>query len=120
MRDLREDLYTWKYLSFAGRLHKPVIPLQQYQENFLRDMTKNRQSALAVALLLIRRAKDYPLIQLFAKIREISYLGDVRFAAGAENPRKVYNIVENNYNGFYDVYYPLIKNLNAQTKDISI
>ena len=42
MRDLREDLYTWKYLSFAGRLHKPVIPLQQYQENFLRDMTKNR------------------------------------------------------------------------------
>ena len=42
MRDLREDLYTWKYLSFAGRLHKPVLPLQQYQENFLRDMTKNR------------------------------------------------------------------------------
>lgn len=34
IKDLREDLYSWKFLSFAGRLQKPIIPLQQYQEYF--------------------------------------------------------------------------------------
>lgn len=38
----REDMLTWKYLSFAGRMHKAVIPLQPYQENFEADLQRNR------------------------------------------------------------------------------
>ena len=36
----------------------------------------------------------------FSKICEISYLGDVRFTAGAEDPLKIDNIVSNNYPRF--------------------
>lgn len=56
----REDLRTWKYLSFAGRLQKAVIPLQPYQEHFEEDVYYNRQAALAVALLLKRKASNAP------------------------------------------------------------
>ena len=33
-KELRDDLRAWSYLSFAGRLHKAVIPLQSYAEGF--------------------------------------------------------------------------------------
>jgi len=52
MTALREDLRGWKYLSFAGRLHKAVIPLQPNSEGFDKDIKFNREAALSVALLL--------------------------------------------------------------------
>lgn len=39
---LREDLRTWKYLSFAGRLQKPVFPLRPLAERLGEDMNRNR------------------------------------------------------------------------------
>jgi translocator assembly and maintenance protein 41 len=57
-QQFREDMRNWKYLSFAGRMQKAVIPLQPYQENFAEDLQRNRESALAVALLLKKRAQD--------------------------------------------------------------
>ncbi len=58
---LREDLRTWKYLSFAGRLHKAVLPLQPYQEGFEADLNFNREAALAMALLVQRKAQHNPI-----------------------------------------------------------
>lgn len=31
--ELRADLQSWQRMSFAGRLHKAVVPLLPYQEN---------------------------------------------------------------------------------------
>jgi mitochondrial translocator assembly and maintenance protein 41 len=39
---LRTDLNTWKYLSFAGRLQKAVLPLQPYTKGFEEDLRANR------------------------------------------------------------------------------
>lgn len=110
---LREDLQTWKYLSFAGRLHKPILPLRPLAEGLDDDIHRNRESAIAIALLLFGgKARFLPHFDLFCKICEISYMGDIRFSAGAENPNKVANIVEHNMGRFRDIYLPILRNMS--------
>jgi mitochondrial translocator assembly and maintenance protein 41 len=112
---LREDLRTWKYLSFAGRLHKPVLPLRPLSEGLGEDLSRNREIAVAVALLLFGgKGRSLSHGDFFHKICEISYLGDVRFAAGAENPMKMHNIVNNNYLKFQEIYLPILRKFSAK------
>ena len=39
-------------------------------------------------------------------------MGDVRFSAGAENPLKVQNIVNNNYAKFQNIYLPILRKIS--------
>lgn len=41
-------------------------------------------------------------------------MGDVRFAARAENPLKVQNIVNNNYSKFQDIYLPILRKMSSK------
>jgi hypothetical protein len=38
----------------------------------------------------------------------------VRFAAGAENPMKTQNIVNNNYGKFQEIYLPILKKFSSK------
>lgn len=88
-------------MSFAGRLHKPIAAVKPFSDGLAEDLNRNREIAAAVALLLFGgKGKVLSQANFFSKICEISYLGDVRFAAGAEDPLKVDNIVSNNYQRF--------------------
>lgn len=46
------------------------------------------------------KQQKIPIIDLYMKISEISYMGDVRFAVSVENVNKVRNIVVNNLDKF--------------------
>lgn len=78
-------------------------------------MYRNREIAAAVALLLFGgKGRSLSHADFFNKICEISYLGDVRFAAGAENPMKTQNIVNNNYAKFQEIYLPILRKFSAK------
>ncbi|GJQ12809.1 hypothetical protein GpartN1_g4600.t1 [Galdieria partita] len=108
--DLLEDLQSWKYLFLAGRLHKPVrmfIPSNSLNcdssaiENFHADLAEMNQ-ALTDNLEAALSA---------AKISQLSYYGDIRFAFSAENPRKVSNIVSANLLSFRNLYNDALTSL---------
>lgn len=55
-----DDLKTWKYLTLAGRLHKPIINnlLNQSVDTELSEAIKdNRRYALKLAMILRRKTK---------------------------------------------------------------
>jgi hypothetical protein len=53
------------------------------------------------------------------KIVQISYAGDIRFSAGAENPRKVQNIVNYSLSELSAIYLPLLTRI-SQTSPIKL
>ncbi|EJK45919.1 hypothetical protein THAOC_35442 [Thalassiosira oceanica] len=68
--DLVQDLLDWRYLYLAGRMHKP----ETNHENTPTD--------------------SMPMSELFRTIASLSYTGDPRMTAGAEDPNKVTNLVK--------------------------
>lgn len=51
---------------------------------------------------------DFTLMDIFLSITGLSYKGDIRMKFKAENPNKVLNIVEPNFEHFLDYYQPHI------------
>lgn len=80
-----EDLYTWKNLYLAGRLHKPVQIIRKNPE-IEAAMSTNRTQALVTSLLML--PEQFVDVDLFKTIASLSYIGDPRMAIG-ENPKKV-------------------------------
>lgn len=105
---LCQDLSTWDTLYIAGRLQKPVKILRDHPSVRLANQV-NLISAVRTALLLL--PPDFTEQQLYGTIAGISYMGDPRFTAGAENPQKVANIVSGQLANFRRLYAPLIENL---------
>ena len=105
---LCKDLSEWNTLYIAGRLQKPVKILRDNPSVRLANQV-NLLSAVRTALLLL--PPDFTEEQLYGTIASISYMGDPRFAAGAENPEKVANIVSGQLSNFRRLYAPLIENL---------
>lgn len=81
------------------RVLKPFEPLAEPQR-------ANLESALRAALLLL--PESFSDFQLFAAVASLSYRGDFRMTFGAENPRKVTNIVEGNLPHFHALYNPVV------------
>lgn len=98
---LKHNLITWESFYVAGRFQKPVLEIKSnsYINNAINI---NREQALIVALLTMD-IPDPTLMDLYANICGLSYMGDTRMKL-AENPRKVLNIVEGSFDKFKDMY----------------
>ncbi|KAB8074990.1 mitochondrial matrix Mmp37-domain-containing protein [Aspergillus leporis] len=105
---LCRDLSQWNTLYIAGRLQKPVKILRDHPKVRLANQM-NLLSAVRVALLLL--PAEFTEFQLYSTIAGISYMGDLRMALPAEDPRKVNNIVSGQMANFRRLYAPLIENL---------
>ena len=98
---LEDDLSNWTTLYCAGRLQKPVL-VHEETDTIRGLREKNLRAAVCAALALLPgRFSD---AQLYETIAGISYLGDPRFAVGAENKDKVQNIVAGSLASFRDLY----------------
>lgn len=102
------DLTEWSSLYFAGRLQKPV--------NFIKDddvMIKflnqyNLKNAMSLSIILLDDLKIFSERELYEQITRLSYLGDFRMAIGGENPNKIKNIVEKQFDEFKQLYDPIL------------
>ncbi|KAJ0407581.1 hypothetical protein ATCC90586_006224 [Pythium insidiosum] len=103
---LCRDLTDWSSLYLSGRMHKPVSILHA-TDRVHHASALNLSHALHYALLCL--PEKFTDMDLFMKIAGISYLGDFRMTFG-ENPRKVRNIVEGNYDAFRAVYRRKLQN----------
>ncbi|KAJ1564607.1 Mitochondrial translocator assembly and maintenance protein 41 [Cladochytrium tenue] len=90
MDRLLRDLTSWETLYVAGRMQKPIKILRGDSRVKLAN-DSNLANAVRVALLSL--PMEFSEVDFYKAIVGISYLGDVRMAVGAENPRKVHNIV---------------------------
>ncbi|EEB08408.1 matrix protein import protein [Schizosaccharomyces japonicus yFS275] len=105
LHNLYDDLLHWSTLYLAGRLHKPTKIIRAPDE-FFEFNHKNLESALYAALPFL--SEKFQEAELYSTIASLSYLGDVRMSAMAENPQKVKNIVAAQFPLFRKLYLPLI------------
>ncbi|KAI9225300.1 MAG: mitochondrial matrix Mmp37 [Piptocephalis tieghemiana] len=103
---LLDDLDHWTSLYLAGRMHKPTLHLIE-DPLVLQANARNQRSALQYALLL-QGTESFTLRETFRSIVEMSYLGDFRMVLG-ENPKKIDNIVEAQYDILKDMYLPFLQ-----------
>lgn len=106
---LCEDLMDWTTLYISGRMHKPVRIIRPDPRVLLANQV-NLASALRVALLML--PETFTERQLWEQVAGISYAGDPRMSIpGAENPRKVKNIVRPQIRRFRLLYARLLDEL---------
>ena len=100
--ELSRDLVDWQYLYLAGRMHKPIVKTTidsgmegsiEYQQTRI-----NLPAALSASLLLLSRGNQtngtISEAALYTQIAALSYTGDPRMSAGAEDPEKVNKLVQ--------------------------
>lgn len=102
--DLVQDLLDWRYLYLAGRMHKPVVPVKGLisdgSDEIEEAQSANLMAAVSAAMLLQETNHEntptdsMPMSELFRTIASLSYTGDPRMTAGAEDPNKVTNLVK--------------------------
>lgn len=98
---LKRDLKEWDSMYIAGRLHKPTLLLNTANGDEILELQEkyNLRYALSTALLLLSdekhqiQNKRIEVGDIFESIASLSYIGDPRFAAGAEDPKKVKKLV---------------------------
>lgn len=94
-------LGDWSNLFIQGRFHKPTYPILSTDE-IDAAIEVNRNIAIFIALLTLE--KEHPTLRdLYYQICSISYIGDIRMLF-AENPNKINNIVDGNWDELYAIY----------------
>ncbi|XP_014351076.1 phosphatidate cytidylyltransferase, mitochondrial isoform X3 [Latimeria chalumnae] len=102
-----EDLFHWKTMYIAGRLHKPVQILVQNENGKLQaSLVGNLKSALTAAFLMLPESCTEE--DLYVQIAGLSYLGDFRMIIG-EDRSKVLNIVKPNMPHFQKLYSAILQ-----------
>jgi len=110
---LKQDLKDWTWLYVAGRMQKPTVSIDlstssspTYSDEILEYQQKyNLKYALAAALLLVPptpRMESLPttcnLSNVYELLVGLSYSGDPRIKAGAEDPQKIQKLVHSSGN----------------------
>jgi translocator assembly and maintenance protein 41 len=104
MHHLIRDLDEWETFYLAGRLQKPVTILRDDAKSKLATEA-NLLNAVRVALLML--PENFEERDLYLKIAGLSYSGDFRMIIG-ENPHKVSNIVDAQFEEFKQKYSPIL------------
>ncbi|GMM28396.1 putative phosphatidate cytidylyltransferase [Martiniozyma asiatica (nom. inval.)] len=105
---LIDDLINWRTLYLAGRLHKPVAVVKNDSQLDILQRY-NLMSAVRVALIFLGK-ETVTKGELYMVIAGLSYMGDPRMNGG-ENPDKVRNIVDNQYELFGYLYKDIIEDM---------
>ena len=98
VKELVEDLTHWNHLFIAGRLQKPILDLDvSYYSHTAVDIAEARRQNLkaAVAAAMIILPQNFSELDLYYIISSLSYAGDIRLLLGAENPKKLENMIYN-------------------------
>ena len=106
-RQFVRDLETWESLILAGRLQKPVRFVLPSSDEKLRAALRNNVLQAACLSLLFCYDGAIAESEFLDTLCSLSYIGDVRFAFGAENRNKVRSIVQGNLAEFQRLYAPL-------------
>jgi mitochondrial translocator assembly and maintenance protein 41 len=98
--DIIRDLCDWKYLYLAGRMHKPILTVID-NDAIQAAQQANLRAAIACSLLLLSSSSSASdavctasPTQIYTKIASLSYTGDPRMTAHAEDPHKVDKLVQ--------------------------
>lgn len=115
-----QDLCTWDNFYVAGRLQKPVKILKE--NNIIKYWNQlNLKSAATLAKYLLRSDKSMQHgldeFKFYQKITGLSYIGDIRYTLGGENPNKVNNIVDKNFHNFQKYYGPIYEDVVFHNRD---
>ncbi|CAD8154817.1 unnamed protein product [Paramecium pentaurelia] len=115
-KELIKDLESWKWLSIAGRMQKPIVTIQEFENlRYQRACISNLQSAVAIAILMDFKS-SMSLQELLYSVISLSYYGDIRFTLGGENQNKVFNILKGNYKNITELYLSNLGDLNNVIK----
>ncbi|GAV50491.1 hypothetical protein ZYGR_0W00170 [Zygosaccharomyces rouxii] len=112
MDNLLKDLATWNTFYLAGRLQKPVKVLKNdLRVLYWNQLNLKAAASLAKYLTLQKNNGKFDEFQFYTEIAGLSYLGDIRYQLGGENPNKVSNIVTKNFENFRRYYQPVYKDV---------
>ncbi|CCD24950.1 putative phosphatidate cytidylyltransferase NDAI_0E01340 [Naumovozyma dairenensis CBS 421] len=112
MKMLLKDLATWNTFYLAGRLQKPVKILKNdLRVQYWNQLNLKAAATIAKHLTLQKNNGKFDEFEFYKEITGISYLGDIRYVLGAENPNKVQNIVDKNFTRFQSYYEPIYKDV---------
>lgn len=105
---LLSDIKNWDSFYIAGRLQKPVKILKN-DETIEKYNHLNLKAAATIAKHITLKKNNGKLdeLQFYKEITGLSYLGDIRYLLGGENPKKVENIVLKNFDKFQKYYEPI-------------
>ncbi|AET37347.1 putative phosphatidate cytidylyltransferase Ecym_1090 [Eremothecium cymbalariae DBVPG len=112
MENLLKDLATWDTFYLAGRLQKPVKVLKNdLRVQFWNQLNLKAAATLAKSRIMAKSPSKFSEFEFYKEITALSYLGDVRYKLGGENPKKIHNIVEKNFDNFRSYYKPIYKDV---------
>ncbi|SMN22220.1 similar to Saccharomyces cerevisiae YGR046W TAM41 Mitochondrial protein involved in protein import into the mitochondrial matrix [Maudiozyma saulgeensis] len=113
MERLLRDLSQWDTFYLAGRLQKPVKFIKDNMSiKYWNQINLRNAATLAKHLTLKKRKQNsnkstIDEFQFYKEIAGLSYLGDIRYTLGGENPNKITNIVTKNFDKFKYYYGPI-------------
>ena len=109
-----EDLLEWKRFALAGRMQKPILNIFEDSE-VLKAQEKNRDNAINLALLQsFHEVEPVNVFDIYLKLCNFSYKGDIRMRWKMENPDKVKNIVQGSFDGLQAIYGPRLLDYSKQ------
>lgn len=107
-KKLLNDLQNWETFYIAGRLQKPVKILKNDPTiEHYNHLNLKAAATIAKHNTLEKNNGKMDEFQFYKEITGLSYLGDIRYLLGGENPKKVENIVFKNFDKFRKYYKPI-------------
>lgn len=113
--DTQYNVSTGDILYLLWRFQKPVFPFKTTEKIEKTIIKKSQIQGVLMGLLTLEEDKN-TFYDLYLNIYGLSYKGDIRNGL-FENPDKVKNSVEKNFDNIKKIYEPIHENLGIITED---